>query len=252
MSLDRHHGSSKEDEVEHRRPALEEREEERGDRARAEVVSRALVDERFGAGGLLAPRALERAMSRNPHWVAELGIRPASFGTDAGPASAEFAQAVAAFQQAHGLPVDGVAGPRTHHSLMTGLLEPSAGGDWRAAGRSRELLEPGVLSDADLLEPGVLGDADLLEPGTLKEGGDGPMAPGEGGKTRPPRSGDELLEPGVLSDADLLEPGVLGGKTGGYGPMAPGEGGKTRPPRSGDELLEPEPPHRRSDADELE
>lgn len=206
-----------EDELQRERPAQEDHES--ADQAIAAQTSASVIQRRFRAGeagtaGPLSNRQASRARRRNPHWRGKLGFTGADFGTAGAPGSVEFAQAVAAYQQQHGLGVDGIAGPKTHHSVMGGKLEGGAGSASKAkAGPGAAGEIPGVLSDADIaaahsaraagkrgggttLEPGVLGPADVLEPGVL-----GPA---------------DVLESGVLGPADELEggagdiPGVLG------------------------------------------
>ena len=82
---------------------------------------------------------------------------------------------------------------------------------------AEDVLEPGVLTEADILEPGLLdvdddtlefgllevSDADLLDLDLLD-----PFSPP--GRLVTGRSWNpEVLEPGVLTEADILEPGLL-------------------------------------------
>ncbi|WP_303361761.1 murein L,D-transpeptidase [Paracoccus sp. (in: a-proteobacteria)] len=77
------------------------------------------------AGAPAAPEGLWRDGARDPR-LADLRLRLASIGFDAGPAADPalyddaLAQAVLAYQQAAGLPADGVAGPRTIQRLNAG------------------------------------------------------------------------------------------------------------------------------------
>ncbi len=265
-----------------KRPAAAEEADQTSQRS-AQVISRSLAEEQFGDSGL-SPGQVRRAMQRNPYWCDQLGIRPTSFGTRASPSTAEFAHAVARYQRGHGLTVDGIAGPRTHHSLMADQLEgrstsdeeiPGVLGekDIRAARRAaaikkatknKEQLEPGVLSEKDVLEPGVLGEKDVLEPGVLSE--KDVMEPGvlgepEAGVTKPKKApakkapankapankNPDVLEPGVLGEKDVLEPGVLGEKD----VLEPGVLSEKDVMEPG-VLGEPEAPSIKKRADELE
>ncbi|MDO5630352.1 MAG: L,D-transpeptidase family protein [Paracoccus sp. (in: a-proteobacteria)] len=77
------------------------------------------------AGTPAAPEGLWRDGARDPR-LADLRLRLASIGFDAGPAADPalydegLSQAVLAYQQAAGLPADGIAGPRTIQRLNTG------------------------------------------------------------------------------------------------------------------------------------
>ena len=131
----------------------------------------------------IAPRKLKRARKSNPRWAKKLGYSPADFGCSGRVDSDEFAKAVATFQKANGLGVDGIAGPKTHRVRMSSLLEGGSGqGD-------ASQLEAGVLGPQDELGSGVLGEGDELETGLL------------GGK--------DVMESGVLGEEDSID-GLLG------------------------------------------
>lgn len=76
-------------------------------------------------GALLGPDALQRAMRSNPVYHAQLGYDPTVFGAGSDVRTEAFALAVARYQQAHGLVVDGMAGPITAGTLGGG--KPSTG-----------------------------------------------------------------------------------------------------------------------------
>ena len=85
------------------------------------------------SSGPLGPAKATRAARKNRHWARRLHLSPAAFGASAGVGTPAFAQAVAQFQAAHGLTVDGVAGPKTAAALHGG----SSGGDAVASRGSR-------------------------------------------------------------------------------------------------------------------
>src|SRR5678815_2473916 len=58
-------------------------------------------------GALLGPAAIERAKRSNPIYHAQLSYDPKVFGAGDDVSTAEFALAVARYQKAHGLVVDG-------------------------------------------------------------------------------------------------------------------------------------------------
>lgn len=87
-------------------------------RRRASSVRGAPADELPSEQPLSAARAM-RAAVRNARLVAEQGLTPADLGIDAAPHTIAFSQQVARLQQAHGLPVDGIVGPRTAAALAT-------------------------------------------------------------------------------------------------------------------------------------
>ena len=173
------------------------------ERATLESTAPGLEAELAESGGL-DRRQVARAQRNNPRWATRLGFRPAQFGTSAGVDTAEFANAVAGFQADHDLTVDGIAGPNTHHALMTDMLET------RPGPRTADVMEPGVLGEDDVLEPGLLGPDDVMEPGVLGEGElripTSRRAAHAPGRAWP----SDVMEPGVLGEADVLEPGLLG------------------------------------------
>lgn len=61
---------------------------------------------------LLTDRQIRTARRRNPHWISKLGLSAQVFSSAEVDSSA-FALDVAAKQAAHGLKVDGIAGPQT-------------------------------------------------------------------------------------------------------------------------------------------
>ncbi len=103
----------------------------REDRATIEPAE----DEDAEAIGLLSPEQAAHAVSRNRHTTAVYHVRPADVDTRAAPNTPAFAQAVARFQAAHGLVVDGIVGPKTvaalrgdgRHASAAGASQPAAG-----------------------------------------------------------------------------------------------------------------------------
>ncbi len=165
------------------------------------------------AAGPLSPKQAAHAVSRNRHTTAVYRVRPADLDTSAAPDTPAFAQAAARFQQAHGLAVDGIVGPKTtkalhaagrHQDAHTASQARSAASAVPTkAGQNRQtdVLEDGVLGTGDVLEDGVLGTGDVLEDGVLGTGDvleDGVLGP------------DDVLEDGVLGSNDVLEDGLIG------------------------------------------
>ena len=165
------------------------------------------------AAGPLSPKQAAHAVSRNRHTTAVYRVRPADLDTSAAPDTPAFAQAAARFQQAHGLAVDGIVGPKTtkalhaagrHQDAHTASQARSAASAVPTkAGQNRQtdVLEDGVLGTGDVLEDGVLGTDDVLEDGVL--GTDDVLEDGVLGP-------DDVLEDGVLGTNDVLEDGLIG------------------------------------------
>lgn len=74
--------------------------------------SRATIDAPIMTSSKLTARQLRKARRRNPHWQDKLGFSTSLFGGGA-VETGEFADNVADQQPALGVPVDGIAGPRT-------------------------------------------------------------------------------------------------------------------------------------------
>ncbi len=78
---------------------------------------RATIEDQHGeaasAAGPLPPAKAAHAARKNRRWATRLRLTPAAFATSADMATPAFAQAVATFQSAHGLTVNGIAGPKT-------------------------------------------------------------------------------------------------------------------------------------------
>ncbi len=89
----------------------------------------------------LSPAKASRAARKNRHWAQRLGLSPAAFGSSAGVGTPAFAQAVAEFQAAHGLTVDGVAGPQTAAALRGGDSGRDAVASRGDAHKHRSLLQ---------------------------------------------------------------------------------------------------------------
>src|SRR4051812_44337445 len=68
-------------------------------------------------GALLGHAALQRAKRSNPIYHAELRYDPSVFGAGDDVSTEAFALAVAKYQRAHGVVVDGMAGPITIGTL---------------------------------------------------------------------------------------------------------------------------------------
>jgi hypothetical protein len=68
-------------------------------------------------GALLGPAAIERAKRSNPIYHAQLNYDPKVFGAGDDVSTEAFALAVAKYQKAHGVAVDGMAGPITIGTL---------------------------------------------------------------------------------------------------------------------------------------
>ncbi len=99
-------------------------------------------DEADAAGPLSAAQAAH-AVTRNRHTAAVYHVRPADVDTSASAETPAFAQAVARFQQTHGLMVDGIVGPKTvkalhatgrHQDARPASGAPGASGGEPAAG----------------------------------------------------------------------------------------------------------------------
>jgi len=109
--------------------------------------SRATLPVEPAAGGPLSAHQLAHARRSNPAWHRRLGYDAAVFG--GGPVgSDEFALAVAAFQQQHGLAVDGVAGPRTFRAAHRGGGRHGAGTPPAAPALDRDAVRDPVTLDA--------------------------------------------------------------------------------------------------------
>ncbi len=88
--------------------------------------------------GPLSPEQAAHARRRNRHTTAVYHVRPADLDTSAAPDTPAFAQAVARFQQAQGLTVDGIVGPKTVAALHeTGRHTEAAAAPGAAGAESR-------------------------------------------------------------------------------------------------------------------
>lgn len=86
--------------------------------------SRATIDGATPTSSRLTDAQLARARERNPYWQDKLGFSPSLFG-GGDVSTGEFAENVADKQASLGLPVDGIAGPRTFDALTKGTSAAS-------------------------------------------------------------------------------------------------------------------------------
>ena len=172
---------------------------------------RATIEPEAGskAAGPLSPARAAHAVTRNRHTTAVYRVRPADVDTSAAPDTSAFAQAVARFQAAHGLVVNGIVGPKTAHALhKTGRhveARAASRGDGAASAvpahahhGQMDVLEDGVLGPDDVLEDGVLGPDDVLEDGLI--GQDNPMF-AQGRNRQQPGTRSDQLESGLIGEA---------------------------------------------------
>ncbi|HUQ03633.1 MAG TPA: peptidoglycan-binding domain-containing protein [Kofleriaceae bacterium] len=92
------------------------------DRSSDYMESRATIDG-TPTTSRLTDRQLRKACERNVHWQNKLGFSTSLFGGGAID-TGEFADNVAEKQAAHGLPIDGIAGPSTLGAVIRGTSGP--------------------------------------------------------------------------------------------------------------------------------